>query len=53
MDNDKNPERKLALVALELHRLNVDIATLSEIRLADQGQLIEENGHHTYRYTFF
>ena len=33
-----------ALVAAELHRYNVDIAALSETRLADEGSLTEVGG---------
>ncbi len=43
------PERRTALVAAELRRYNVDIAALSETRIAEQGSLVEaEQG-----YTFF
>ncbi|KAK0061034.1 craniofacial development protein 2 [Biomphalaria pfeifferi] len=42
-DSNKSefPQRKSAVVALELARLDVDIATLSEVRLASQGSLTE------------
>nr|VZI38511.1 unnamed protein product [Spirometra erinaceieuropaei] len=43
------PERRTALVALELARYKVDIAALSKTRLSEQGQ-IEEVGA---GYTFF
>ena len=51
LDNTKadRPERRTALVAKELARYKVDIAALSETRLADKGQLTE----HGSGYTFF
>ena len=44
LDSDLNewPERRTAFVARELRRFNVDIAALSETRLAEEGQLREE-----------
>ena len=42
------PERRTALVAKELARYNIDIAALSETRLADEGQCTETAG-----YTFY
>ncbi|KAL8565003.1 hypothetical protein ACOMHN_003379 [Nucella lapillus] len=41
LDNTKanRPERRTALVAIELARYNVDVAALSETCLADKGQL--------------
>ena len=36
------PERRTALVAKELQRYRIDIAALSETRLADEGSLREE-----------
>ena len=39
--------RKTAIVADELMRLRVDVAALSETRLADQGQISEKG------FTFF
>ena len=35
------PERRTALVSRELARLDIDISSLSETRLADEGQLEE------------
>ena len=54
-DNDNNPERKTALVALELERYNLDIVALSETRFADEGQLQEEPklNEQNPGYTFF
>ncbi|KAK0066186.1 craniofacial development protein 2 [Biomphalaria pfeifferi] len=42
-DSNKSecPQRKSALVALKLARLDVEIAALSEVSLASQGSLIE------------
>ncbi|XP_063897949.1 uncharacterized protein LOC135118842 [Helicoverpa armigera] len=50
IDNDGNlcPERKTAVVARELARYNVDVAALSETRLADQGELEEIGGGYTF-----
>ncbi|KAJ8417438.1 hypothetical protein AAFF_G00286650 [Aldrovandia affinis] len=38
------PERRTAIIARELRRFRIDIAALSETRLADEGQLKEEKG---------
>lgn len=43
----KHPERRTALIAHELHRLNVDIAALTETRFTNEGSLTEK------AYTFF
>ena len=48
MSNNNRPERRTALVARELRRLNIDIAALSETRLAGEGQLTEINGGYTF-----
>ena len=50
LDNSKadRPERRTALVARELARYKVDIAALSETRLADKGQLTETGGGYTF-----
>ncbi|KAL9961519.1 hypothetical protein ACROYT_G030474 [Oculina patagonica] len=50
LDNTKadRPERRTALVARELDRYKVDIAALSETRLADKGQLTETGGGYTF-----
>jgi len=42
------PERRTALVARELARYNIDIAALSETRLANEGQLTESGGGYTF-----
>jgi len=40
-DNSSRPHRRTALIASELTRYNIDIAALSETRLADEGSLNE------------
>ena len=45
--NDK-PERRSALIARELERYRVQIATLSETRLPDEGQLSEVHAGYTF-----
>lgn len=47
----KRPERRTALVARELARYKVDIAALSEARLADKGQLTETGGGYTFYWS--
>ena len=42
------PERGTALVARELQRYRVDLAALSETRIADEGSLREEGGDNTF-----
>ena len=42
------PERRTALVAMELARYNVDITSLRETRLPDVGQLTEQGGGYTF-----
>ena len=39
---EDNPQGRLALVARELARLNINIAALSEVRFAEQGSLTED-----------
>ena len=46
-DNDR-PERRTALVAHELKRLNMDIVALSETRFPDEGQLQEAKAGYTF-----
>jgi len=46
-DSDR-PERRTALVARELQRYNIDIAALSETRLADTGEVTEIGGGYTF-----
>ena len=45
--NNTRPERRTAIVAMELERYGIDIAALSETRFAGDGQLTEKN------YTFY
>ena len=45
--DSSRPERNTALVAHELSRLNIDITALSEVRLADQGSLVEHGAGYT------
>ena len=40
-DSEGRPQRRSALVARELARLDIDIAALSEIRFAEQGSRTE------------
>ena len=42
------PERRTALIASELDRYNVQIAALSETRLAEQGNLTEQSAGYTF-----
>ena len=46
--NSDRPERRTAIIARELRRFRIDIAALSETRLADEGQLKEEKGGYTF-----
>ena len=45
--DSSRPERRSALVAHELSRLNIDIAALSEVRFADKGSLKEHGAGYT------
>ena len=47
-DNTARPERRIALIAKELARCRIDIAALSEKRLADEGILKEDGGGYTF-----
>jgi hypothetical protein len=46
-DGTGRPERRTALVAMELERYRIDIAALSETRFSESGSLYEQN------YSFF
>lgn len=46
--SSNRPERRSAIFARELRRFKVDIAALSETRLAEEGQLKEEKGGYTF-----
>ena len=41
------PQRHSALVARELARLDIDIATLSDVRCAEQGSLAQDGADYT------
>lgn len=45
--DSSRPERRSALIAHELSRLNIDIAALSEVRFADEGSLREHGAGYT------
>jgi len=47
-DNNNCLERRTAQISLELERCNVDIAALSETRLAEEGSLVEQSGGYTF-----
>ena len=47
-DNTARPERRKALIAKELARYRIDIAPLSETRLADEGMRKEDGGGYTF-----
>ena len=47
-DNTARPERRTALIAKELARYRIDIAALSETRLADEGIPKEDAGGYTF-----
>ena len=45
--NSDRPERRSALVCRELARFNIDVAALSETRLADEGNIQETAAEYT------
>ena len=47
-DTSSRPERSTALVARELKRYDMDIAALSETRVAETGQLVERGAGYTF-----
>ncbi|KAL8617956.1 hypothetical protein ACOMHN_052907 [Nucella lapillus] len=47
-ETSSRPERRTALIAKELSRYNIDIAALSETRLADEGYVDEPKGGYTF-----
>lgn len=47
-ETSTRPERRTALVAKELSRYSIDIAALSETRLADEGSVAELKGGYTF-----
>ena len=46
-DDSDRPQRRSALVARELSRLDVDIAALSEVSFAEEGSLVEQGAGYT------
>ena len=49
-ESSECPERRSALIATELLRLGIDVAALSETRLAEQGSFDETIGNDGYRF---
>ena len=47
-DATDRPARRTALIVLKLSRNGVDIAALSEIRLADEGSITEDRGGYSF-----
>ena len=45
--SEDRPQRRSALVARELARLDIDIAALSEVRFGEQGSLREDAAGYT------
>ena len=45
--NSDRPERRSALVCMELARFNIDVAALSETRQADEGNIQETAAEYT------
>ena len=50
-DNTERPERRTALIGRELAKYNIDIAALSETRLAGEGQLCEVGAGYTFYWS--
>ena len=50
LDRDafSRPERRTALIAGELGKYQIDIAALSETRLAEEGSVVEPKGGYTF-----
>jgi exonuclease III len=51
IDTKNRPERRTALIGRELARYNVDIAALSETRLAGEGQICESGAGYTFYWS--
>ena len=49
--NSKRPERMTAIIGHELSRYNIDIAALSETRLAETGDLTEVGAGYTFYWS--
>ena len=47
-DDSDRPQRRTALIARELARYNIDIAALSETRLAEKGEICERGAGYTF-----
>ena len=47
-DDVDRPQRRTALIAEELARYKIDIAALSETRLAEEGELCERGAGYTF-----
>ena len=47
-DASSRPERRTALIAGELGKYQIDIAALSETRLAEEGSIAEPKGGYTF-----
>ena len=47
-DASSRPERRTALIARKLGKYQIDIATLSETRLAEEGSIAEPKGGYTF-----
>lgn len=45
--DSSRPERRSALIAHELSRLDIDIAALSEVRFPEEGSLKEQDAGYT------
>ena len=46
--NSDRPQRRTALIAAELSRYNIDLAALSETRLAGEGELTEKSSGYSF-----
>ena len=46
-DSEDRPQRRSALVARKLARLDIDISVLSEVRFIKQGSLTEDGAGYT------
>ena len=46
-DSEDRPQRRSALVASELARLDMDIVALSEVRFAEEGSLTDDEAEYT------
>ena len=47
-ESSSRPERRTALIARELHRYRIDIAAISETRIAEEGSITEPKGGYTF-----